>query len=348
MTEIYSIRVKTSFDGTCCMANQEATVLYEQNGYGRIEKDGRLRLDPSEALYLIARGKIDLEGYTFDSLLAECTKTPLFLRNFIVYRDIRERGYVITVGASVKDTTLAAFRIFPRGQRPGKGNSKFLLRVHSERDLIDFSSLIHEAKAAINMRKQFVLAVLDDEHEITYYEIRLPTQNPRPAGKLPTGIIAHLTGIDPFVTGDAVKILQANWFGTMMDATRLYLSPLETAWLLEKDCISLDTGLSLNGYLALAGNADPEFPEKIRLFRYFKNLGFSPRSGYKYGHHFRVYTDAKDHSEMLAHAVPAGTVSSMREISRSVRLAHSVKKRMLFMCITNDEIIPIEFARIRM
>ncbi|HJJ36792.1 MAG TPA: endonuclease, partial [Methanocorpusculum sp.] len=38
----------------------------------------------------------------------------------------------------------------------------------------------------------------------------------------------------------------------------------------------------------------------------------------------------------------------MREISRSVRLAHSVKTRMLFACIYNDEIIPVEFARIKL
>ncbi|HJJ54879.1 MAG TPA: tRNA-intron lyase [Methanocorpusculum sp.] len=340
--------MKTVFDGTCCIAPEKAAILYDQNGYGRIEKDGRLRLDPGEALYLAARGKIELAGYTFDSLLAECAKAPSFLRNFIVYRDIRERGYVITVGTSANTSSPAAFRIFPRGQRPGKGNSKYLLRVHSERDLIDFAELIRETKTAMNMRKQFVLAVLDDEHEITYYEIRLPKLTPQVAGDLPMDIPAHLTGTEPFVTGDICETLKTNWFGTMMDATRLYLSSVETAWLMEKGSLSLNPPLSTEEYCTLAANTDSEFTEKLQLFRYFKDLGYYPRSGYKYGHHYRVYTEAKDHSEMLAHAIPAGTVSSMREISRSVRLAHSVKKRMLFACISGDEIIPVEFARIKM
>ncbi|MDG6250948.1 MAG: endonuclease, partial [Methanocalculus sp.] len=35
-------------------------------------------------------------------------------------------------------------------------------------------------------------------------------------------------------------------------------------------------------------------------------------------------------------------------ISRSVRMAHSVKKKMLFACVQNEEIVYIEFARIKL
>ena len=344
--------MKTTFDGTHCTASEDAAVLYEQNGYGRLERDGRLRLEPCEALYLEARGKIELEGNTFNTLLAACTKDPSFLRNFIVYRDIRERGYVITVGRADKKQNAAGntafFRIFPRGQRPGKGNSRYLLRVLSERDLIDFSILIRDAKTAANMRKQLVLAVLDDEHELTYYEVRLPVLTPRKTQEITPGIKAHLTGVPAFVEGDRICDLQKNWFGTMMDLSRLYLSPLETAWLLREGYLTLDADLTADEYETIGKESDAEFSMKLKLFTYFKSLGFYPRSGYKYGHHFRVYTEEDNHSEMLAHAVSAGTVSSMQEISRSVRLAHSVKKRILFMSITDDEIIPIEFARIKM
>lgn len=329
------------------MADSEAAVFYEQNGYGRLEKDGRVRFHPSEALYLAVRGKLDLDSYTFDSLLAECAaKSPVFLRNFIVYRDIRERGYVITIGADKSET--ATFRVFPRGQRPHKGNSRFILRVLSERDPVIISSLIRDARAAMNMRKQFVLAVLDDEHEITYYEIRLPVLPPGTAGELPPGLTAQLSGSVPVVSGDLVQACQDNWFGTMLDATRLFLSPLETAWLLETGALALDTGTTAEEYIARASAADPEFAEKLRVFRFFKDLGYYPRSGYKYGHHFRVYTAVNDHSEMLAQAVPASVRTTMLEISRSVRLAHSVKKRMLFACIDADAITPVEFARIKM
>ena len=358
MNEKYSTRVKTIFDGTYCTAPKDAAELYDQNGYGRVEKDGRLRLEPEEALYLAARGKIDLKDCTFDTLLARCSKEPSFLRSFIVYRDIRERGFVITVHRPVpaksgeagnrgvsRDT---AYRIFPRGQRPGKGTSRYLLRVLSERDPVDFASLIRDAKKTANMRKQFVLAVLDDEHEITYYEIRLPVPAARECPALPSGLSAKQTGLPAFVTGEAVEALQKNWFGTMLDASRLYLSPVEVLWLMREGHLTLDTGLSADEYFRAAEAEDPEFSVKFRLYCRFKALGYYPRSGYKYGHHFRVYTDSTTHSEMLAQAVPDGDVSPMWAVSRSVRLAHSVKKRMLFVILTGDEEIPLEFARIKM
>ncbi|MBR4118366.1 MAG: tRNA-intron lyase, partial [Methanocorpusculum sp.] len=238
--------MKAKFDGKYCYAPKEAISLYEQNGYGRKEKDGTLRLDTKEALYLIARGKLEIPGYTFDKLLAECAKTEGFLRNFIVYRDIRERGYVITTGPQ-------DFRIFPRGQRPGKGNSRYLMRVLSERDVIDFASVIADAKAAANMRKLFVIAVLDDEHELTYYEVRLTHQETRECEELRGGFSAKLAGIPAYVTetGEGTTAyLMENWFGTMMDSSRLFLAPLETAWLLEQGKLTLDTGMSAEEYIA--------------------------------------------------------------------------------------------------
>ncbi len=336
--------MKAKFDGKYCYAPKEAQTLYEQNGYGRKEKDGSLRLDTKEALYLIARGKLEIPGYTFDSLLTECAKVPGFLRNFIVYRDIRERGYVITTGPQ-------DFRIFPRGQRPGKGNSRYLMRVLSERDIIDFASVIADAKAAANMRKLFVIAVLDDEHELTYYEVRLTREEVRETEEIHAGLSANLAGVPAYVTetGDGeTSYLMENWFGTMMDTTRLFLAPLETAWLLENGKLTLNPPMSAEEYISLAQAGDAEFSEKFILYCWFKALGVYPRSGYKYGHHFRVYTAKGAHSEMLAHAVPAGTKLSMSEISRSVRLAHSVRKKMLFASISGEEITAVEFARLKM
>ncbi|HJJ52824.1 MAG TPA: endonuclease, partial [Methanocorpusculum sp.] len=243
------------------------------------------------------------------------------------------------------------FRIFPRGQRPGKGNSRYLMRVLSERDVIDFASVIADAKAAANMRKLFVIAVLDDEHELTYYEVRLTREEVHETEEIRSGLTAKLAGIPAYITetGDGTTAyLMENWFGTMMDATRLFLAPLETAWLLENGKLTLDSGMSAEEYIALAEAEDAEFKEKLTLYRWFKDLGVYPRSGYKYGHHFRVYTAKGAHSEMLAHAVPAGTKLSMSEISRSVRLAHSVRKKMLFASISGEEITAVEFARLKM
>ncbi len=61
--------VKATFDGSVIRAGKDGRSLYEQSGYGRMEKDG-LRLSPQEALYLLHRHKIDIEGYSFDTLFS--------------------------------------------------------------------------------------------------------------------------------------------------------------------------------------------------------------------------------------------------------------------------------------
>ncbi len=337
--------MKAEFDGTQVIAPSEALPLYEQSGYGRPDKSsGSLRLDPKEALYLMARGKIEIPGLSFDTLLTECAKTPGFLRNFVVYRDLRERGYVVTTGPQ-------DFRVFPRGLRPGKGQSRYLMRVLSERDLVDFAAIIKDATTSANMRKQFILAVLDDEHELTYYEIRIGSPTAAKPMEIPYDIHAKIAGIPSYVTEDGDNItekLKNVWLGTMLDGTRLFLSPLETAWLMETGHLETEPVMTVDEYVKLAASADSEFMDKLTLYRHLKNLGFSPRSGYKYGHHFRVYTESGKHSEMLAHVVPVGTLMSMSAISRSVRLAHSVKKKMFYASISETEITEVEFARMKM
>jgi tRNA-intron endonuclease len=51
---------------------------------------------------------------------------------------------------------------------------------------------------------------------------------------------------------------------------------------------------------------------------------------------------------MLVHAVATAGAMPMSTISRSVRLSHSVKKKMLFGCVHTAGIHYIEFARIKL
>jgi len=55
------------------------------------------------------------------------------------------------------------------------------------------------------------------------------------------------------------------------------------------------------------------------------------KTGFKFGSHFRVYTARQQkHSSYLIHVLPEEHVFSIPELSRAVRLAHGVKKRMIF------------------
>lgn len=336
--------MKATFDGTVVRVGKEGRILYEQSGYGRLEREG-VKLSDQEALYLLHRQKIEVTGYTFNSLFSEFAERPGFLRSFMVYRDLRERGYVVQAGPH-------DFRVFKRGEKPGTGESLYLVRVLSERDPIRFVKLIEEVVASRNMRKQYVLAVVDDEEELTYYEIKLQ-KLAEPCNQTPD-VMAHealLVGKSAMVLAAPHSNLEQSGFGKRLDYERLMLAPVELLYLLGKGIIDLKKDsitVSKEEYFVLAGETDGELAEKDKVYTELREHNFIPRTGYKFGHHFRVYCGKNVHSDMLVHAVEKETSLPMSAISRSVRMAHSVKKKMLFGAVHTNGIQFIEFARIKL
>jgi tRNA-intron endonuclease len=336
------LQVKGRVEGNTVLLGQEGLILYEQGGYGRPGRH-ELRLGPQEALYLVHRQKIAVPGHTFDSLLSCFSREPNFLRTFLVYRDLRERGYAVQPGPQ-------DFRVYRRGERPGTGESKYLVRVLSERDLVHFEEVGKEAISSSHMRKQFVLAVVDDEDELTYYEVRtpaLPKESPLP---VPPPLTASLVGTKAVISTPPPE-LEKGWYGKKFDPEHIFLSGEEAFFLSTiASCTLLREGveISLEEFLGNSSRGDPEFREKVQVYSDLRKRGYVPRTGYKFGHHFRVYRQEKSHSDLLVQAVGQGETLPMNLISRSVRLAHSVKKKMLFACVYAESTQYIEFGRIKL
>ena len=80
-----------------------------------------------------------------------------------------------------------------------------------------------------------------------------------------------------------------------------------------------------------------------------KKNGLIVKTGFKFGSHFRAYTKkpGETHAEYLIHAVNADFKSLWSEISRAVRLAHSVNKEIIFAKVNKNYIDYIKFGRLR-
>ena len=325
------------------MLGPDGLTLYEQSGFGRPLKEG-VRLSPVEAVYLLYRGRIEIPGFEFDSLLVHFSKDPHFLRSFMVYRDLRERGYVVQTGPQ-------DFRVFRRGEKPGKGESLYMVRVLSERDLIDFTEVRHDVQATANMRKLHVLAVVDDEFELTYYEVKI--QKPVAINECPTlkpvkGLLSSPSVMIPAMSDSEYDLA---FYGKRFDETRIVLSMIESVYLMESGFVSVTYDgkpLPASEFRKIIHESDAELEQKLAVYQHLRSLNYIPKTGYKFGHHFRVYLGRKDHSEMLVQAIAPQTTLPMNSISRSVRMAHSVKKKMLFGCIHAEGIAYVEFARIKL
>ena len=86
---------------------------------------------------------------------------------YIVFRDLKDRGYVIKTGFKYGSD----FRLYNRGGGPGKGHSDYLVKIIHETyeiDALDFSSYV---RVSHGVNKKLLLAIVDDDLDITYYNV---------------------------------------------------------------------------------------------------------------------------------------------------------------------------------
>ena len=154
--------------------SDEARELYQQSRYGTLLANGKVQLSLLEALHLLEKGKLEvLDGRNrtipFDSFLKKATRINKdFWTKYCVFRDIRNRGYIIKTALKFG----ADFRVYARGVKPGEGHAKWVVYpVHENRSLTwhDFAA---KNRVAHSTKKRLMIGVVDDEGDVSYWEIR--------------------------------------------------------------------------------------------------------------------------------------------------------------------------------
>ena len=145
----------------------------DKRGYGEKDAD-QLLLSPEEAMYLNEkRAEFPIEDYTgkkltYRQLMGRFTRTDKeFSRKYLVFRDLRNRGYCVKTGFKFGSD----YRLYARGDRPGRGHAMWLVHCVPENTTFGFSNLSRSVRLAQNVRKKMIYAVLDKEGDITYYKI---------------------------------------------------------------------------------------------------------------------------------------------------------------------------------
>jgi len=143
--------------------------LHEKSHYGNMNHEG-LEITLIEALYLAEKGKIKIlkkgKSVSINEMYELIRKENLFTK-YLVYSDLRNRGYIVKTGFKYG----SEFRLYERGKSPGDGHSDYLVKVVPEKNEIpvtDFSSYV---RVAHGVNKKLLFAVVDEENDITYYNI---------------------------------------------------------------------------------------------------------------------------------------------------------------------------------
>jgi len=144
--------------------------LFKDGYYGKplgipkpkdFEFDAPLILDLMEAYYLTMRKAIDVEdqagrGLTPRQLQEICEASYTdFNEKFMVYRKLREAGYVVTPGIKFGSD----FAVYEHG--PGIDHAPYIVQVMGPDATMTATSMVRSGRLATTVRKQFIIAIPD-------------------------------------------------------------------------------------------------------------------------------------------------------------------------------------------
>ena len=158
-------------EGNVEVADKDRFGELEASGYGSRE-DGDLFLRDYEALYLLYAKKLDLKDavgreVSFEKLAEIAQKKAQdSWTKFMIYRDLRGRGYVVREGFGF-GTDL---RVYERGDYPKKA-AKYVVFALDEGIEKGMADLQQSVKEMAKMGKEAIIAVIERRGEVIYYKV---------------------------------------------------------------------------------------------------------------------------------------------------------------------------------
>jgi len=147
--------------------------LYDKTRYGEPTENKKFQYALLESLYLMERGKFIIKHgrktLDFDTFVKKARKIdPNFWTRYVVFKDLRKRGYIVKTALKFG----ADFRVYDRGIKPGEDHAKWVVFPISESEVMTFYEFSAKNRVAHSTRKRLLLAIVDIESDVVYYEVR--------------------------------------------------------------------------------------------------------------------------------------------------------------------------------
>ena len=152
--------------------SSSAFQLQDSSRFGE-RSEGKVKYSFLEALYLMDRGKLELmrgkKKLSKDKFIEEgAEREPNFLNKYRVFSDLRDRGYVVKTALKFG----AEFRVYEKGIRPGEDHAKWIVFPVYESAGFTWHDFAAKNRVAHSTKKNLLIAIVDDEGDVTYYEIK--------------------------------------------------------------------------------------------------------------------------------------------------------------------------------
>ncbi len=155
--------------------------FYRKAYIGTLENNSEggeiLVFGPLEVLLLCERNRILLykdndrnsELYDFEALLIYFSQFDDKLwRKYIIYMDLRKRGYIVRTGYGEG----IDFLVYKRGADFEKDSAKFLIYPVFEGSPIDLKELDRMSRVAMSSRKELIISTVDRLSKPIYYSVK--------------------------------------------------------------------------------------------------------------------------------------------------------------------------------
>lgn len=143
-----------------------------EKGYGD-KKDGKLELLPWETIHLASEGWLEVYSESLKRKIEMKELIEIFSKKekriwskYLVYRDLRSRGYIVKLGSGWG----ADFRVYERGLY-GKEAARILVCSVQEGEETPIKNFVNILNSAVSLKKQLIIAVIERRGEVVYYSL---------------------------------------------------------------------------------------------------------------------------------------------------------------------------------
>ena len=344
------MRAKISGDKVV-VDNERLANTLNARGYGRLFDEEKLELSPVEAMYLMERKKLKIfdgkdleEEEVFDKFSHVDER---FGHKFIVYRDLRKRGYRVKCFHDLKNEGVD-YRLKPK--RPQQRD--IFVVCAGEREEFTIDRMVGYIERIDPLIEELWVGVVDEEGEVTYYKI----EEIEPKGKFEDVGGLHCRGIllrdlvMVKVKGDEKKLFEQGFYGSLSNG-EISISLIEALYLVGRGILDVyrhNRKLGSPELIEISKAYQPDIEIRYQVYKDLRERNVCVKTGYKFGTHFRAYErdPRRYHAEYLIDVVKPDFKSTWPNMSRGIRLAHSVRK-VYVLAVVSEKIRYISMERIK-
>ena len=165
-------KIKAQLIGESIFTNEsEAFSLYKKSAFGESVGE-KIQYILSEAMFLVEKEKIEIYSKNKKISKTELLKKfqtidKKFSIKYPVFKDLREKGYVVKTALKFG----ADFRIYEKGKSPEKSHAKWIVFADRETNKTSWQEFSAKSRVAHSTKKRLLLAIIDEESDVSYYEI---------------------------------------------------------------------------------------------------------------------------------------------------------------------------------